>query len=96
MVHFAIKRVAIEIFQKEGLKVLHLGLSPFADVLEDQEFKANKNWTTSHYFDRAHKDWCSIGYIDPNKGLEGTSGSIAAWRSRTTMPSTGFQACRVS
>ena len=29
MVHFAIKRVAIETFQKEGLKVLHLGLSPF-------------------------------------------------------------------
>src|SRR5271165_5338126 len=70
MVHFAIKRVAIETFQKEGLKVLHLGLSPFADVLKDQEFKANKNWMTSHYFNRAHKDWLFNRYIYPNKGLE--------------------------
>jgi lysylphosphatidylglycerol synthetase-like protein (DUF2156 family) len=70
MVHFAIKRVAIEIFQKEGLKVLHLGLSPFADVRSDQEFKSCKNWMTSFYFDRAHKDWLFNRYIYPNKGLE--------------------------
>jgi lysylphosphatidylglycerol synthetase-like protein (DUF2156 family) len=70
MVHFAIKRVAIEAFQKEGLKVLHLGLSPFADVLQDKEFKANKHWMTSHYFNRAHKDWSFNRFIYPNKGLE--------------------------
>jgi lysylphosphatidylglycerol synthetase-like protein (DUF2156 family) len=70
MVHFAIKRIAIETFQKEGLKVLHLGLSPFADVLKDQEFKSHKNWTTSHYFNRAHKDWMFNRYLYPNKGLE--------------------------
>jgi lysylphosphatidylglycerol synthetase-like protein (DUF2156 family) len=70
MVHFAIKRVAIETFQKEGLKVLHLGLSPFADVLEDEEFKSNKNWTTAHYFNFAHKNWLFNRYIYPNKGIE--------------------------
>ncbi len=70
MVHFAIKRVAIEIFQKEGLKVLHLGLSPFADVLKEQEFKANRNWTTSYYFDRAYKSWVFNRFIYANQGLE--------------------------
>jgi phosphatidylglycerol lysyltransferase len=70
LVHFAIKRVAIETFQKEGLKVLHLGLSPFADVLKDTAFPKNKNWTTSHYFAWAHRNWFFNRYIYPNKGLE--------------------------
>jgi lysylphosphatidylglycerol synthetase-like protein (DUF2156 family) len=70
MVSFAIKRIAIETFQKEGLRVLHLGLSPFADVLEDQEFKANKHWTTSHYFNRAYKSWLFNRFIYANQGLE--------------------------
>jgi lysylphosphatidylglycerol synthetase-like protein (DUF2156 family) len=70
MVHFAIKRIAIETFQKEGLKVLHLGLSPFCDVMNDQEFKANRNWTTSFYFNRAHKDWTFNRFFYPNRGLE--------------------------
>jgi phosphatidylglycerol lysyltransferase len=70
MVHFAIKRIAIETFQKEGLKVLHLGLSPFCDVFNDQEFKANRNWTTSFYFNRAHKDWTFNRFFYPNRGHE--------------------------
>jgi lysylphosphatidylglycerol synthetase-like protein (DUF2156 family) len=70
MVHFAITRSAIETFQKEGLKVLHLGLSPFADVLKDQEFKANKNWMTSQYFAYAYKNWLFNRYVYPNQALE--------------------------
>jgi lysylphosphatidylglycerol synthetase-like protein (DUF2156 family) len=70
MVHFAIKRVAIETFQKEGLKVLHLGLSPFADAWNDEEFKSNRHWTTSLYFDRAYKSWLFNRFIFANRGLE--------------------------
>jgi phosphatidylglycerol lysyltransferase len=70
MVHFAIKRVAIETFQKEGLRVLHLGLSPFADVLSDEEFKSSRSWATSRYFNAAYKSWLFNRYIYPNKGIE--------------------------
>jgi len=70
MVHFAIKRVAIETFQKEGLKVLHLGLSPFADAWNDEEFKSNRHWMTSFYLDRACKSWLFNRFIFANRGLE--------------------------
>jgi lysylphosphatidylglycerol synthetase-like protein (DUF2156 family) len=70
MVQFAIKRIAIETFKKEGLKVLHLGLSPFADVLSDREFKSNRNWMTAHYFNQAHKSWLFNRFVYSNKGLE--------------------------
>ena len=70
MVHFAIKRVAIETFQKEGLKVLHLGLSPFADAWNDEEFKPNRHWMTSYYFDWACKSWLFNRFIFANRGLE--------------------------
>jgi phosphatidylglycerol lysyltransferase len=69
MVNFAIKRVAIETFQREGLKVLHLGISPFADVLQDNEFKSSKSWMTSHYFNFAYKSWLFNRYVYPNKGI---------------------------
>jgi lysylphosphatidylglycerol synthetase-like protein (DUF2156 family) len=70
MVHFAIKRIAIETFQKERLKVLHLGLSPFADAFNDEEFKADRHWMTSLYFDRAYKSWLFNRFIFANRGLE--------------------------
>jgi len=69
MVHFAIKRVAIETFQKEGLKVLHLGLAPFADVLKDEEFKSNRSWMTARYFDHTHKCWFFNRYFYPIQGI---------------------------
>jgi phosphatidylglycerol lysyltransferase len=69
MINFVIKRVVIEAFQKEGLKVLHLGISPFADVLQDKEFKANRSWATARYFDFAYKSWLVNRFIYPNKGI---------------------------
>ena len=70
MVNFAIKRVAIETFQKEGLKVLHLGLAPFADVLKDEAFRSSRHWMTARYFNYAHKSWFFNRYIYHNKGIE--------------------------
>jgi lysylphosphatidylglycerol synthetase-like protein (DUF2156 family) len=69
MVHFAIKRLAIETFQKEGLKVLHLGLAPFADVFEDKEFRTNRSWATALYFYRAHHAWWFNRFLYPLKGI---------------------------
>jgi lysylphosphatidylglycerol synthetase-like protein (DUF2156 family) len=69
MVHFAIKRLAIETFQKEGLKVLHLGLAPFADVLKDKEFRANRSLMTALYFYRAHHAWWVNRFLYPFKGI---------------------------
>lgn len=70
MVHFAIKRVAIETFQKEGLKVLHLGLAPFADVLEDEELKASRHWLTALFFNFAYKNSLVNRFVYSNKGIE--------------------------
>ena len=70
MVHFAIKRIAIETFEKEGLKVLHLGLSPFAEIVNDKEFEANRHWMTRFYFERAYKGWLFNRFIFANRGLE--------------------------
>jgi lysylphosphatidylglycerol synthetase-like protein (DUF2156 family) len=69
MINFAIKRVAIETFKREGLKVLHLGISPFADVLQDKEFKSNTSWATAHCFNFAYKSWLVNRFIYPNKGI---------------------------
>ena len=70
MVHFAIKRVAIEAFQKEGIKILNLGLVPFADVLTDNEFKSNKSWVTSRYFAFSYNNWLVNRYLYPLKGID--------------------------
>jgi lysylphosphatidylglycerol synthetase-like protein (DUF2156 family) len=44
---YLLMRVAIETFQAEGIRDLHLGLSPF-HLIEDKEF--NKNWVTRRAF----------------------------------------------
>jgi lysylphosphatidylglycerol synthetase-like protein (DUF2156 family) len=69
MVNFAIKRVVIETFQREGLKVLHLGISPFADVLQDDEFKSSRSWMTARYFDFTYNSWLINRFIYPMKGI---------------------------
>jgi len=70
MIHFAIKRVAIETFQMEGLKVLHLGLAPFADVLTDEEFKSNRSWVTARYFYLSYNSWLVNRYFYSLRGIE--------------------------
>ena len=70
MVHFAIKRVAIETFQKENLKVLHLGLAPFAEVMQDQEFNAHRHWRTARYFEFCYKSRLFNRYVYPCQGIE--------------------------
>jgi lysylphosphatidylglycerol synthetase-like protein (DUF2156 family) len=44
---YLLMRIAIEAFQAEGVRELHLGLSPF-HLIEDKEF--NKNWVTRRAF----------------------------------------------
>lgn len=44
---YLLMRSAIEVFQAEGVRELHLGLSPF-HLIEDKEF--NKNWVTRRAF----------------------------------------------
>jgi phosphatidylglycerol lysyltransferase len=70
MVHFAIKRVAIETFQKEGLKVLHLGLAPFAEVMQDEEFNAHRHWRTARYFEFCYNNRLFNRYVYPCQGIE--------------------------
>jgi len=70
MVHFAIKRVAIEAFQKEGIGILNLGLVPFADVLTDNEFKASRSWVTARYFAFSYNNWLVNRYLYALKGLD--------------------------
>jgi lysylphosphatidylglycerol synthetase-like protein (DUF2156 family) len=70
MVHFAIKRVAIETFQKEGLKVLHLGLAPLADVMQDEEFNAHRHWRTARYFEFSYNSRLFNRYVYPFQGIE--------------------------
>lgn len=68
-INFAIKRVAIETFRKEGLKVLHLGISPFAYV-ELEEFGSHTHWMTREYFKWAYKSWVFNRFFYACKGLE--------------------------
>ena len=70
MVHFALKRVAIETFQEEGLKVLHLGLAPFVDVLKDEEFKSNRSWVAARYFNFSYNSRLVNRYFYPLQGIE--------------------------
>ena len=63
------KRVAIEVFQKEGLKVLYLGLSPFA-YLELEEFGLHTHRMTREYFKWAYRSWVFNRFFYACKGLE--------------------------
>jgi lysylphosphatidylglycerol synthetase-like protein (DUF2156 family) len=69
MVHFALKRVAIEKFQKEGKKLLSLGLSPFA-YIEDKDFAQNKNWLVRRAFRFAYTNSLFNRYVYPMQGHE--------------------------
>jgi lysylphosphatidylglycerol synthetase-like protein (DUF2156 family) len=68
-INFAMKRVAIEVFQKEGLKVLYLGLSPFAQV-ELDEFGLHTHRMTREYFKWAYGSWLFNRFLYACKGLE--------------------------
>jgi lysylphosphatidylglycerol synthetase-like protein (DUF2156 family) len=63
------KRVAIEVFQKEGLKVLYLGLSPFAHVALE-EFGLHAHRMTREYFKWAYGSWLFNRFFYACKGLE--------------------------
>jgi lysylphosphatidylglycerol synthetase-like protein (DUF2156 family) len=69
LVTLALKRVAIETFQKEGLKVLHLGLAPFADIMNDREFRANRSPVTAFYFYFGFHNWLINRFLFPFKGI---------------------------
>jgi lysylphosphatidylglycerol synthetase-like protein (DUF2156 family) len=69
LVTLALKRVAIETFQKEGLKLLHLGLAPFADIMNDQEFRANRSRVTAFYFHFSFNNWLVNRYLISLKGI---------------------------
>lgn len=69
MVHFAIKRCAIETFQKEGRKLLYLGLSPFAYV-ENEELGSRTHRMTRLYFRFAFRSWLFNHVLYTCKGLE--------------------------
>jgi lysylphosphatidylglycerol synthetase-like protein (DUF2156 family) len=68
-INFAMKRVAIEAFQREGLKVLYLGLSPFASVGVG-EFGLRSHWITREYFKWAYRSWLFNRFFYACKGLE--------------------------
>jgi hypothetical protein len=51
------------------LRELHFGIAPFADVLQDKEFKLNRSWATAHCLNFAYKSWPVNRFIYPNKGI---------------------------
>ncbi len=68
-VHVAIKRFAIETFQKEGRKYLCLGLSPFADIA-DEDFADRRNWLVHHAFRFAYANPLFNRYVYAVQGLD--------------------------
>jgi lysylphosphatidylglycerol synthetase-like protein (DUF2156 family) len=60
MVGHALKRCAIETFQKEGRKWVYLGLSPLAGI-EDKDFE--RNWLTRRAFVLVYKNWAFNRFI---------------------------------
>lgn len=68
-VHVAIKRLAIETFQREGKKSLCLGLSPFA-YIEDKDFERQKSRPVQHVFRFIYSNWLFNRYIYAVQGLE--------------------------
>jgi lysylphosphatidylglycerol synthetase-like protein (DUF2156 family) len=69
MVHFAIKRIAIETFQQEGRKVLYLGLSPFAYIKND-DFRSHRNYLVWRTFRTIYKSRLFNRYVYPLQGHE--------------------------
>jgi phosphatidylglycerol lysyltransferase len=68
MAQFAIKRFAIETFQKDGLQHLYLGLSPFA-YIEDKEFRARRNRMVRRSFRFAFKSGLINRWFYPLQSL---------------------------
>lgn len=68
-VHVAIKRTAIETFQKEGKKYLCLGLSPFADI-EDKDFANYRSWLVQRSFRFAYANRLFNRYVYAVQGLD--------------------------
>ena len=86
---------AITTFQQEGLKLLLLGISPFADIkgIDDDAFSAvGGSGAVSGPPTAIH---CSIGWCIRFAACTSTSGNIAGPRSRPTTPPTGDRACAV-
>jgi lysylphosphatidylglycerol synthetase-like protein (DUF2156 family) len=69
MVHFAIMQLAIETFQKEGRKLLYLGLSPCAQIKND-DFRVQRTYLVWRSFRVAYKSRLFNRYIYPLKGHE--------------------------
>jgi phosphatidylglycerol lysyltransferase len=68
-VHLAIKRHAIETFQKEGRKRLSLGLSPLA-YIQDLDFPQQKNWLVRRAFRFAYTNRLFNRFFYPLQGIE--------------------------
>lgn len=65
----AIKHHAIETFQREGRKRLHLGLAPFAHIVEF-DFPMNKSRLVHRVFVFSYKNFLVNRFIFPLKGHE--------------------------
>jgi lysylphosphatidylglycerol synthetase-like protein (DUF2156 family) len=68
-VHRAIKRLAIETFQREGRKILYLGLAPFAHIKND-DFRAERSYLVWRSFRFAYRSRLINRYVYPLQGLE--------------------------
>jgi lysylphosphatidylglycerol synthetase-like protein (DUF2156 family) len=65
----AIKRHAIETFQREGRKWLYLGLAPFAHLL-NQDYKPSRSQLVHRIFVFSYKNYLVNRFIYPLKGHE--------------------------
>jgi phosphatidylglycerol lysyltransferase len=63
---YLLMRSAIETFQAEGVRELHLGLSPF-HLIEDKEF--NKNWVTRRAFRFFYTNELTNRFLYPVRSL---------------------------
>lgn len=63
---YLLMRTAIEAFQAEGVRELHLGLSPF-HLIEDREF--NKNWVTRRAFRFFYTNKLTNRFLYPVRSL---------------------------
>ena len=64
----AVKRCAIETFQKEGKRWVFQGLSPFEGI-EDKDFAAHKNWLVRRAFRLAYTNPLFNRYVYSLQGL---------------------------
>jgi lysylphosphatidylglycerol synthetase-like protein (DUF2156 family) len=63
---YLLMRTAMETFQREGVRDLHLGLSPFHKI-EDREF--NKNWVTRRAFRFFYTNGFTNRFVYPVRSL---------------------------